>query len=220
MTTQWVAHLFSFFHAIYRPHHQPNHPPPRFHEGIEAEVVYDHSLHITVEHDENDSATDNSMKANSDTTSSSTKAAVSHFLQLPCAVFRPGMFLRARITAYDEAQGTYDLEYVDGPYLGNEVPDRTKALAVKDHPEAVFTVRHVKSAFLSVDMSDNYGSHFPFFLLAVSALQCFCFFYYVFNVSSAPLTGTSPVGGPHDWWMQVGKKKDAAVSLDRHICGN
>lgn len=87
--------------------------------------------------------------------------------------------------------------------MGDESPDGHKGLAMKSHPDAKFTLHGVRPAYVSVDMADNYGSHYPIFLLAASFIQTFCFFYYVYQIQSAPLTSTSPVGGPNTWWMRV-----------------
>ena len=38
-TSGGLGGLMQAFHHIYRPHHHANHPPPRFHLGIEAEVL-------------------------------------------------------------------------------------------------------------------------------------------------------------------------------------
>jgi hypothetical protein len=40
--------FFHVLHHLYRPHHHPNHPPARYHTGIEAEVEYDLSYEMIV----------------------------------------------------------------------------------------------------------------------------------------------------------------------------
>jgi hypothetical protein len=84
------AHHFGWMHHLYRPHHHPNHPPPRFHNGIEAEILYDASFHIEV-----------SFKGPNG-------EEVRNHLKMPCPVFRPGMFLRAKILDWDDEHECYD----------------------------------------------------------------------------------------------------------------
>mmetsp|Transcript_26006 Transcript_26006/g.47424 ORF Transcript_26006/g.47424 Transcript_26006/m.47424 type:complete len:790 (-) Transcript_26006:314-2683(-) len=182
-----IAHHFGWLHHLYRPHHHPNHPPPRFHNGTKAEIMYDPSFHIEV-----------SFK---DTANPGFE--VRSHLKTPCTVFRPGMFLRAKILDWDDEKECYDLDYLDGPYLGDESPDGHKAFAMKQHPDAKYSLHGVRPAYVSVDMADNYGSHFPFVLLLASFVQCFCFFYYVYHVQDEPLEATTPIGGPPLWWMRV-----------------
>ena len=52
-------------------------------------------------------------------------------IKLPCPVFRKGMWVRARITGF-HGNHTYDLEYRDGPYLGEELADGHQALRVAE----------------------------------------------------------------------------------------
>jgi rhomboid-related protein 1/2/3 len=185
VVSRWLGHL----HHLYRPHHNHNHPPSRFHNGIVAEVQYDPSYAMELE-----------MPGNGQAGQASTFKS----MKTPNPAFGPGMYFRAVITHYDVDHETYDLTYQDGPYIGDETPDGHKALAIKKAPNALFHAKGVKGAFISVDMSDNYSSHFPLCLLALSGVQCFCFFYYVYAVlNNATLEETGPVGGPAVWWMRV-----------------
>lgn len=179
-----------FLHHLYRPHHAPNHRPPRFHVGIVAEVIADESYKVLYVLPVPGEGQPRVM-------------AMKH----PCKVFRPGMFVRARITSFDMEHGTYDLAYMDGPYLGDESPDGHVAMLspamLHDYPGAVVKLVGVKAAFLTVDMDDNFGSQWPAALLALCAVQVFCFVYYVRAVLRDPVEENGPVGGPAAWWMRV-----------------
>ena len=115
------------------------------------------------------------------------------------------MFLRAMITGYDWTTETYELMYTDGPYLGDEQPDKQHHFAAQpNHPKAHFFVRNVSSAHIIVDLYDNYGSHLPIFLVGISLFQVFSFLHFCFVVDTdSNLTSTSPIAG-HEWtWMRI-----------------
>jgi rhomboid-related protein 1/2/3 len=178
----------------YRPHHHHAHAPPRFHNGVEAEVHFDASIDVTVEW----------PKPQVSLTGAPDEDPLVHkHMHMPCPLFKSGMYCRAKITAYDYAAETYELEYVDGPYCGDEEPDGHVAFQLPDQPRAKFRLHHVKGAFVSVDMSDNYASHWPVFLLLVSAAQVLAFLYFVYAVMGKDAEADSPVGGPKAWWMRV-----------------
>jgi hypothetical protein len=218
-----LAHL----HHLYRPHHHHNHPPARFHDGIEAEVTYDAAFEVSVEHE---------GKAN--------------LLKMPCRVFDEHMYLRGKIVSYDRETETYDLVYCDGPYMPHEEPDGHVAFKMPALPDAHFYIRGVPSHCITVDMSDNYGecngrandeikngtsivshipsslfyhfrvfsflrmfltppsgSHFPLFLILASIVQVFCFVYYVYAVwgdkNGEGVQSDAPIAGPEVWWMKI-----------------
>ena len=107
-------------------------------------------------------------------------------LNLPLPCFQPGrgLFLCAKITKYDKETGRYELEYSHGPYLPYETPSNKKRLGVKKFPQAVtrFVIDGVDPHLISVDMSENYSSHFPLFILSATTVQCLAFLYYISTV--------------------------------------
>jgi hypothetical protein len=44
-----IGSVLAVFHHLYRPHHHVNHPPARYHTGIEAEVAYSETYSMSVE---------------------------------------------------------------------------------------------------------------------------------------------------------------------------
>lgn len=115
-----MGRFFQSLHHLYRPHHHPNHPHARFHTGILAEVLYDESYTIR-----------------GVVTNLKTGEIKSKNMKLPLPIFRPHMYLVAKIVSYNRHEGTYDLEYSSGPYIADENPNGTK-------------VHHIESLFLFI----------------------------------------------------------------------
>ena len=179
-----AGNALASLHHLYRPHHHHSHPPARFHNGIEVEVTYDEAFQIVAEFDDE-----------------------SHVIKMPCKVYNKHMYLRARIVSYDRESETYDLQYCDGPYMPHEEPDGHVAFRMSSNPTATYFLRGVPSHCITVDMSDNYGSHFPAFLLLASVVQTACFLYYAYGVwgdnDSEGVSADLPVSGPEAWWMKT-----------------
>jgi len=99
-----------YLHHLYRPHHHANHPTSRFHLGVECEVAYHataYTLTCEVAHaNSNLSSGGSPVRPKRGSVGERTVRVV----PLPCPVFRPHMYLRAIIKAYDAIRDTYDLE--------------------------------------------------------------------------------------------------------------
>ncbi len=67
---KWLRKL-DYFHHLYRSHYHHQHPPPRFHDGILAEVSYSESYNVDM---------DFKQRGVFQTTT----------LPMPCPVFQPG----------------------------------------------------------------------------------------------------------------------------------
>ena len=127
---RWLQHIMDMFHQLYRPHYNHQVAPPRFANGIKAELTYDDSYTVDMVDAE----------------------GLSTPLPMPCPVFQSGMFMRAEILGYDYETGTYDLQYCDGPYLCDEPADGEKNL--DGGPGSKVFVKGVNGAFLIVDLYD------------------------------------------------------------------
>lgn len=180
----WLR-CFDYFHHLYRPHHHHNHPPARFHNDIVAEVSYDASIEVLV-------------------VNSAGKQV--NKVTLPCPVFRPGMYLRAKIKGFDMENQAYFFDYVDGPYLADEDADGSKHFKLPPSQQNAasnkFILRGVKDTFVTVDLYDNYGSALPFFVLGISLMQTAAFMKYVIEENSE-VTEEGPVAGPEVYWMKI-----------------
>lgn len=55
-----------------------------------------------------------------------------------------------------------------------------------------------------MDLFDNYGSHWPIFVVLISLIQLGYFVYYVVVVEGIDtLSAYTPVGGPQSMWLQL-----------------
>jgi hypothetical protein len=112
-------------HHLYRPHHHANHPLSRFHLGVACEVAYHATAYkLTCEVSRAKSSSSSSTHGSGGSRISSLGGVAGSRksngvggrtvkpIALPCPVFRPYMYLRAIVKAYDAAKDTYDLEYV------------------------------------------------------------------------------------------------------------
>mmetsp|Transcript_38735 Transcript_38735/g.50109 ORF Transcript_38735/g.50109 Transcript_38735/m.50109 type:complete len:910 (-) Transcript_38735:1923-4652(-) len=182
-----IGRCFQLFHHLYRPHHHPNHPHARFHLGIEAEVIYD----------------ENSYTITGEVTYPKTNQTVYKKLKLPLPVFRPHMYLVAKIVSYDRERGTYDLEYTSGPYVADENPTGRKLFNGPPGSTSVFHIQNVKQSLISVDMYNNFGSHTPYFILLISLIQLVCFISYVIFNNNVNFGLYQPVSGPEWSWLRI-----------------
>lgn len=115
--------------------------------------------------------------------------------------------------------------YVDGPYRADETPDGAKLLsAVKTNKldKNTFMLRGVPKAQITVDLFDNYGSHWPIFVLLISAMQVGWFVYWVVAVEGISTLGmNTPVGGSVDWWLRIVSDfpacRDLSTELGRFV---
>ena len=167
------AHRFlGIFHHLYRPHHTHNHIPGGFRRGITVEVGY------PKKRDREDQATFDQRLFKMFATSPRNKGRETQKtrLRLPQPLFKPGMFLCAKVLDFDKKRGVYRLEYQHGPYFNGQVPSGRKHLAYKNQPKTKFILEDVKDdENISVDMRDNYNSHLPVFIVVMSFLQSFAF---------------------------------------------
>jgi hypothetical protein len=112
-------------HHLYRPHHHANHPLSRFHLGVACEVAYHATAYkLTWEVSRAKSSSSSSTHGSGGSRigslggiagsrkSNGVGGRTVKPIALPCPVFRPYMYLRAIVKAYDAAKDTYDLEYV------------------------------------------------------------------------------------------------------------
>ena len=192
-TSAPLTRILKFTHHLYRPHHDSNCPPARWHDGTIVEVAFDSSYDIIVSQRQ---------------INGKSVAGTRNRLALPCAVFQEGMFLRAKVISFDggEAGGHYQLGYKDGPYSCDEEPSGDLLLLRMLPQGAVPTdivLINVKPTFISVDMDDNFRSEPPFLILGISCLQLFIFLYYVFTESNGVADAISPVAGPEELWMKA-----------------
>ena len=81
-----------------------------------------------------------------------------------------------------------------------------------------FKLYGVKAAFITVDMSANFASHYPIFIGTISLLQIGFFVYWVCAVSGVgSLSLRSPVSGP-DWsWLLVISDFPSCYSVNDEI---
>jgi hypothetical protein len=188
-----LSRIMKFTHHLYRPHHDSNCPPARWHDGTIVEVAFDLSFDVIV-----------SQRQIEGTSNMATKSR----LDMPCSVFQEGMFVRARVISFEGTQdgGLYQLVYKDGPYYCDEEPTGDLIL-LKMLPQGALATDvvlvNVNPTFISVDLDDNFKSEPPFFLLGISFLQIIIFLYYVFTESSGVADATSPIAGPEELWMKA-----------------
>jgi hypothetical protein len=72
-------------------------------------------------------------------------------MSLPNETFSEGMFVRAKITGFDN--GMYTLECVDGPYSSDEIAASGRKLKFGgEDRNAKYVMENVKAEFISVDM--------------------------------------------------------------------
>ena len=98
------------------------------------------------------------------------------------------MYLRGEISGYDMELEIYELVFKDGPYLGDDVADGQQNFQVPLGGKVL--VKGVSSAFLIVDLYNNYGSHTPIFLVCICLVQIFCFVHFV-HIAHPDVTVTS-----------------------------
>jgi membrane associated rhomboid family serine protease len=122
---------------------------------------------------------------------------------MPCPVFQPGMYVRAKVIGYNIDEGTYKLRYQDGPYLAHEEGDGAKHFQVPPGTKATIIFEGVKSTYLTVDLFDNYGSHLPIFIVFISIVQLLMFLSYLMANPDKPVSASTPIAGPPGRWMRV-----------------
>ena len=64
----WLQNIMNSFHQLYRPHYNHSYAPPRFHNGIKAELTFDTSYSMQVVDDD----------------------GTATVMDLPCPVFQQG----------------------------------------------------------------------------------------------------------------------------------
>ena len=108
-----------------------------------------------------------------------------------------GMHICAEIIKFDPENG-YTLRFLHGPYAAGEDPDFKDRLGVKKPAGATskpkYFIDRVKPEWISVDMSDQYGTELPLFIVGATTVQLIYFF--------ASTREQGPYGPPV-WWMKV-----------------
>lgn len=92
-------------------------------------------------------------------------------------VFGPSQYVMARIREVDPEARRYTLVFEDGPYSAGDGP----RLSRNKNPQ-LFGVGTefvgVDHAFIGVELAETIETSVPYFLLSISAVQLFLFFYY------------------------------------------
>jgi len=136
-------------------------------------------------------------------------------------LFGHGMYCVATVASLDRDSGRYTLTYDDGPFeqaagpVGAEVHKKLRLF--RRGTEFV----DVDRAFIQVELSESFGTHFPFFLLGISALQLLAFFVYCATANEEPTMTTPTAGKPMLWFKLVGKPDSwRSANNDYPICND
>lgn len=99
-----------------------------------------------------------------------------------------GMYVRARVREIHNNR--YTLAYEDGPYYQDSIGIGKKRYFDGQSTEFV----DVDRAFLSVELTGTHAFKFPYFVIIISMVQLFMFFWYCWSNKVYPMMH-SPIGG-------------------------